>query len=163
MVLNVTFNNISAIHVSWWSVLLVEKTTELSQITDKLYHIMLYTLPWSGFDRHWLNRYIVVINPTTIRSRLQRHLGKDLNEYESYSFWANQFGLSCLCSYRLLNYIWLSNLSTISTPDVGYSRHVVHTKFDMYFFFTINITFHLSLCMYYMCFSIAVWVYMSVL
>jgi len=52
MVLNVTFNNISAIHVSWWSVLLVEKTTELSQITDKLYHIMLYTLPWSGFDRH---------------------------------------------------------------------------------------------------------------
>jgi len=48
MVFNATFNNISVI--SWWSVLLVEetedqeKTIDLSQVTDKLYHIMMYTL-----------------------------------------------------------------------------------------------------------------------
>jgi hypothetical protein len=39
MVFNATFNNISVI--SLWSVLLMEKTTDLSQVTDKLYHIML--------------------------------------------------------------------------------------------------------------------------
>jgi hypothetical protein len=43
MVFDATFNNISVI--SWQSVLLVEeteKTTALSQVADKLDHIMLY-------------------------------------------------------------------------------------------------------------------------
>ena len=46
MVLDATFNNISA--TSWQSVLLVEetivpgKTIDLSQVIDKLYHIILY-------------------------------------------------------------------------------------------------------------------------
>jgi hypothetical protein len=41
MVFNATVNNISV--RSWWSVLLVEETGEiLSQVTEQLYHIMLY-------------------------------------------------------------------------------------------------------------------------
>ena len=40
MVFNDTFNNISVL--SWRSVLLVEETADLSQVTDKLYHIMLH-------------------------------------------------------------------------------------------------------------------------
>ena len=48
MVFNATFNNYSVI--SWRSVLLVEETTDLPQVTDELYHIMLYTSPWSRFE-----------------------------------------------------------------------------------------------------------------
>jgi len=43
MVFNATFNNISVI--SWRSALLAEESTDLSQVTDKFYHIMLYTSP----------------------------------------------------------------------------------------------------------------------
>ena len=55
MVFNATFNNISAIYRGgqfYWSRKseYPEKTTDFSQVTDKFYHITLYSSPWSGFE-----------------------------------------------------------------------------------------------------------------
>jgi len=64
----------------WWKPEYQEKNTNLSPVTDKLYHIMLYQvhLAWAGFELTMsvviCTGCIVVVNPTTIRSRPRRPL-----------------------------------------------------------------------------------------
>ena len=145
MVSNATFNNISVI--SWLSVLLVEKTgvpkektTTLSQVTNKLCHILLYILDldWEGFEYLTLvvigtdcigshkSNYHMITTTTAHKRRKVSMVCQHIFNWEFVSAWLYlQYSLvpdqsmlywEFVSTWQYLQYSLVPDLSMLSAP-----------------------------------------------
>jgi hypothetical protein len=112
MVFDATFNNISVI--SWRSLLLVEETgipgknpTDLTQVTDKLYHIMLYTSPWRRFD---LTTSVVIGTDCIGSCKSNQHYGHDGPKYSwqitIYNYWVYEYTWNVCTAAQQNSFNW---------------------------------------------------------
>ena len=97
-----------------------EKTTDLSQVTDKLYQIMLYTSPWSRFELITS----VVIGTDCIGSckiQLPYDHGHDAQPPPSHLYLWNQLHLICNCI--IINQLLISIYILMIANRIGNKKH----------------------------------------
>ena len=83
-----------------------EKTTDLSQVTDKLYHIMVYTSPWSRFE---LTTPVVISTDSTGSCKSNYHIYD--HGYDYCTMFHHLYSFLCcpiMCLYAPSSVLWCS-------------------------------------------------------
>ena len=115
MVFSGTCNNSSAI--SWWSVSLVEETGEPR---DKLYHIMLYTSPWSRFE---LTTLVLICTDCIGSCKSNYHANTPQRPFVSEAF---------LTNWKSLKYIILFTFSVLAWLVFRLSNYLLLYMYSMH-------------------------------
>ena len=119
-----------------------DKTTDLSQVTDNLYHIMLYISPWSSFE----HSTSVVVEIDCIGSCKSNYHATTVTDDHLYC----QFVVVATLPFFLLSWLNTRLLTTDATIGTGNSApnkfaldfywfHVVQIAFITVIHFTVNV------------------------
>ena len=114
-----------------------EKTTDLSQVIDKLYHIMLYTSPWSRFE-HTTSVVVGIDCIGSCRSNYHAITATTNPVTDDYIYC--QFVVVATMPFFLLSWLNTRLLTTDATSGTGNSAP---NKFalDFYWYYVVQIAF----------------------